>query len=66
MVTTWRVVLLYCAKHLLHFDEGRQKEDKRIVSRGVEVVEGRAPMTRADVFYLRDTDSAEGVKQQLF
>lgn len=59
MVTTWRVVLLYCAKHLLHFDEARQKKDKGIVKRGWEVVEERAPMTRADVSYIRESDAAE-------
>lgn len=29
VLTTWRLALLYCAKHLLHFDEARQKAGER-------------------------------------
>lgn len=42
MVTTRRLVLLYCSKHLLHFDEARRKEDKGIVRRGWEVVDEKS------------------------
>lgn len=49
---TWRFALLYCAKHLLHFDEGKQRRAREGVERNKEGVSERerAPVARADVF----------------
>lgn len=50
---TWRLALLYCAKHLLHFDEAKQRRARGGgVERNKEGVSERerAPVARADVF----------------
>lgn len=52
IMETWRLALLYCAKHLLHFDEARQRRAREGVERNKEGVSERerAPVARADVF----------------
>lgn len=38
---TWRFALLYCAKHLLHFDEAKQRRAREGVERNKEGVSER-------------------------
>lgn len=63
-MTTWRLALLYCAKHLLHFDEARQR---RVSGGGVgERREREHPWPGRDAFLarkkknLRESDAGEG------
>lgn len=66
MVTTWRVVLFYCAKHLLHFDEARQKRDKETERKRWEAVDEKAPMARADAVFTSENQMLQSGETATF